>query len=74
MFNISWFFLRFASFSTFSGFLFDLEIGLASVGFLLFHIILGLRSVLKDYIHTKKVKILSLSLLRIVSIELWLKF
>lgn len=52
------------------GFILDIEINLALIGFLLFHVNLGLKAIFSDYIYIKKLKVILLVLIRISTIEL----
>nr|AHX02556.1 succinate:cytochrome c oxidoreductase subunit 4 [Sebdenia flabellata] len=70
MFNFSWFFLRLAGILTFVGFLIDIELILSITGFLVLHINLGLKAILNDYIHIKKIKFLVIALIRMSTIEI----
>ena len=55
---------------TFFGLLIDLEIILLLSGFLFLHINMGLKTIICDYIHIKKIKIITLALTRIFIIEI----
>lgn len=70
MFNFPWFFLRFAALFALFAFLVDIEIGLGVLGFILLHVNLGLRTLLNDYIHIPKIKLITLSLMRVLIISL----
>lgn len=70
MFNIQWLILRLVALFVFLGFLIDIEIILLVSGFLFLHINLGLRAIISDYIHVKKIKLISLILVRISLIEI----
>nr|YP_009511932.1 succinate dehydrogenase subunit 4 [Gracilariopsis mclachlanii]AXI97859.1 succinate dehydrogenase subunit 4 [Gracilariopsis mclachlanii] len=70
MFNVNWFLLRFITFFVLGGIIIDLEILMLLLGFLFFHISLGLITILNDYIHIKKIKIILLILIRISNIEI----
>nr|YP_010164473.1 Sdh4 [Polyopes lancifolius]QRM91068.1 Sdh4 [Polyopes lancifolius] len=70
MFDLSWLLLRLAALFTLGAFLVDIEIFVLVTGFLLLHINLGLRTIIGDYIHVKKVKLCLIVLTRISSIEL----
>nr|YP_010937573.1 succinate dehydrogenase membrane anchor subunit [Grateloupia asiatica]WKW95603.1 succinate dehydrogenase membrane anchor subunit [Grateloupia asiatica] len=70
MFNLSWLLLRLAALFTLEGFLIDVEIFVLAMGFLFCHIHLGLKTIISDYIHTKKVKLVLIILTRISAIEL----
>nr|YP_010199626.1 succinate dehydrogenase subunit 4 [Gracilaria cervicornis]UAD89484.1 succinate dehydrogenase subunit 4 [Gracilaria cervicornis] len=54
----------------FSGILIDVEIIVLIIGFVLLHMNLGLKAILTDYLHIKKIKITLLFLIRISSIEI----
>nr|YP_009511831.1 succinate dehydrogenase subunit 4 [Gracilaria ferox]AXI97708.1 succinate dehydrogenase subunit 4 [Gracilaria ferox]UAD89659.1 succinate dehydrogenase subunit 4 [Gracilaria ferox] len=54
----------------FSGILVDVEITVLIIGFVLLHMNLGLKAILTDYLHIKKIKITLLFLIRISSIEI----
>lgn len=54
----------------FLGLLIDIEITLLVFGFLLLHISLGLNTIVSDYIHIKKIKFISSTLIRIALIEI----
>ena len=68
-FNLEWIIFRFTILLVFFGFLFDLEIIIALWGFLIFHIGLGLKTIISDYIHIKKIMFVSHILIRISLIE-----
>lgn len=70
MFNFQWLVLRLVALLTFFGLLVDLEIIVLVSGFLLLHINMGLKTIIYDYIHIKKIKIISLSLSRIFIVEM----
>ena len=70
MFNFSWFLMRLITFFIFLGFLVDIEIFLMTNGFLFLHINLGLKTILDDYIHTKKINLGLNILMRILMIEM----
>nr|YP_010732366.1 succinate dehydrogenase subunit 4 [Hypnea brasiliensis]WCH58030.1 succinate dehydrogenase subunit 4 [Hypnea brasiliensis]WDY85162.1 succinate dehydrogenase subunit 4 [Hypnea brasiliensis] len=70
MFNIEWLIIRFSSIFTLCGIILDLEIVFFFIGFLLVHISLGICSILYDYVHLKKIKIFSIFLVKISSIEI----
>nr|YP_011017030.1 succinate dehydrogenase subunit 4 [Gracilaria hainanensis]WQB61708.1 succinate dehydrogenase subunit 4 [Gracilaria hainanensis] len=54
----------------FSGILLDVEIVILLIGLIFLHMNLGLRAILTDYVHIKKIKIMLLFLIRISSVEL----
>nr|AHX02532.1 succinate:cytochrome c oxidoreductase subunit 4 [Schizymenia dubyi] len=70
MFNFSWFLMRLITFFIFLGFLVDIEIFLMASGFLFLHINLGLKTILDDYIHIKKINLGLNILMRILMIEM----
>nr|YP_010199902.1 succinate dehydrogenase subunit 4 [Gracilariopsis tenuifrons]UAD89962.1 succinate dehydrogenase subunit 4 [Gracilariopsis tenuifrons] len=70
MFDINWLLLRLVTFFILGGILIDLEIFIFLIGFLFLHISLGLKTILNDYIHINKIKIILLVLVRISSIEI----
>ena len=70
MFDLSWLFLRLAALFTLGGFLIDVEIFALVTGFLFCHIHLGLKTIISDYIHTKKIKLVLTILIRVSAIEL----
>nr|YP_010395103.1 succinate dehydrogenase subunit 4 [Grateloupia elliptica]UQJ72544.1 succinate dehydrogenase subunit 4 [Grateloupia elliptica]UYI31690.1 succinate dehydrogenase subunit 4 [Grateloupia elliptica] len=70
MFDLSWLFLRLAALFTLEGFLIDIEIFALVVGFLFCHVHLGLKTIISDYIHIKKVRLALIILIRISAIEL----
>nr|APC24907.1 succinate dehydrogenase subunit 4 [Gracilariopsis andersonii] len=70
MFDINWLLLRLVTFFILGGILIDLEILIFLAGFLFLHISLGLKTILNDYIHINKIKIILLVLVRISSIEI----
>ena len=70
MFNFQWIILRLSALVMFLGLLIDIEITLLVFGFLLLHISLGLNTIVSDYIHIKKIKFISSTLIRIALIEI----
>ena len=70
MFSFQWTILRLSALITFVGILIDVEIILLVFGFLLLHISLGLKTIVSDYIHIKKIKFISSTLIRISLIEI----
>nr|YP_009490439.1 SdhD [Gracilaria textorii]AWH62625.1 SdhD [Gracilaria textorii] len=70
MFDITWILTRLGGILFFSGILLDIEIIVLIIGLALLHINLGLKTILIDYIHIKKIKITLLFLIRISSIEI----
>nr|YP_009138175.1 SdhD [Gracilaria vermiculophylla]AHZ58202.1 SdhD [Gracilaria vermiculophylla]AHZ58227.1 SdhD [Gracilaria vermiculophylla] len=70
MFDINWFLLRLVTFFILGGVLLDLEMLIFLIGFLFLHVSLGLKTILNDYIHINKIKIILLILIRISSIEI----
>ena len=70
MFNFQWITLRLSALNTILGFLIDIEIIFLVSGFILLHINLGLQTIVYDYIHVKKVKFISSTLIRISLIEI----
>nr|YP_009295535.1 succinate:cytochrome c oxidoreductase subunit 4 [Mastocarpus papillatus]AOL58019.1 succinate:cytochrome c oxidoreductase subunit 4 [Mastocarpus papillatus] len=65
-----WLNLRVAALIVVAGTLFDVEIILLIFGFLVLHVSMGLKAIVYDYIHLKKVKLISLILIRISAIEI----
>nr|YP_008963785.1 succinate:cytochrome c oxidoreductase subunit 4 [Grateloupia angusta]AGO19298.1 succinate:cytochrome c oxidoreductase subunit 4 [Grateloupia angusta] len=70
MFELSWLLLRLAALFTLEGFLIDIEVFVLIMGFLFCHVHLGLKTIISDYIHIKKVKLILVILIRILAIEL----
>ena len=70
MFNFEWIILRLTALFIFFSFLIDVEIFILIFGFLILHISLGLRTIIFDYIHVKKVKLISFTLIRISLMEI----
>nr|YP_004062170.1 SdhD [Gracilariophila oryzoides]ADR03186.1 SdhD [Gracilariophila oryzoides]APC24932.1 succinate dehydrogenase subunit 4 [Gracilariophila oryzoides] len=70
MFDITWLLVRLVTFFILGGILIDIEILIFLIGFLFLHISLGLKTILNDYIHINKIKIILLVLVRISSIEI----
>nr|UAD89509.1 succinate dehydrogenase subunit 4 [Gracilaria changii] len=70
MFDIIWVFVRFAGIFLFIGILIDVEIVILISGLVALHMSLGLRTIVNDYIHLNKVKIVLLSLIRVSGIEI----
>lgn len=70
MLDFTWFNFRSTALVTLIGFLIDIEINLITLGFLLFHINSGLKTIFDDYIHIKKIKLLLFFLIRLFIIEL----
>ena len=70
MFNFQWLILRLSALVIFLGLIIDIEIIFFIFGFVFLHISLGLRTIVSDYIHIKKVKFISSALIRISLIEL----
>nr|YP_010888154.1 succinate dehydrogenase subunit 4 [Fushitsunagia catenata]WJJ67931.1 succinate dehydrogenase subunit 4 [Fushitsunagia catenata] len=70
MFNSSWLVFRTTALLILVGFIIDIEINFAIIGFLLFHANLGLTAIFSDYIHIKKLKVILLVLVRVSIIEL----
>lgn len=68
--NLNWWFLRFSALLTVPSFLLDLEIFFLIQAFIFLHVKLGLRSIIVDYAHNKKVVLLFLILIRFLSIGL----
>lgn len=69
MFNFHWLTLRLAALITFFSILFDIEISFFILGFLFLHMSLGLQTVMTDYVHVKKMVLVSSLLIRVSSIE-----
>nr|YP_009511856.1 succinate dehydrogenase subunit 4 [Gracilaria gracilis]AXI97733.1 succinate dehydrogenase subunit 4 [Gracilaria gracilis] len=70
MFDIVWSFMRLGGIFFFSGILLDIEIIVLVVGLVVLHMNFGLKAILTDYIHTNKIKVALLVLVRISSIEI----
>ena len=70
LYNLNWWFIRFSALFTAPGFLLDLEIFFLIQAFVFFHARLGLKSIIIDYTHNKKIILLYLVLIRLLSIEL----
>lgn len=70
MFDFQWLILRLSALLVILGFIFDIEIIILILGFLFLHINLGLKSIIYDYLHTKKIKLILLILARISMIEI----
>ena len=70
MFNFQWLVLRLVILFVVISFFVDIEILLLISGFLIIHINIGLRTIVYDYIHIKKVKFISSNLIRISLIEI----
>nr|YP_009488820.1 succinate dehydrogenase membrane anchor subunit [Grateloupia filicina]AWD77509.1 succinate dehydrogenase membrane anchor subunit [Grateloupia filicina] len=70
MFDLSWLLLRLAALFTLEGFIIDIEIFIFIIGFLFYHMHLGLKTIISDYIHTRKVKLALIILTRISTVEL----
>lgn len=70
MFNFQWIILRLSALIIFLGLLVDIEIVLLIFGFLFVHISLGLNTIVSDYIHIKKIKFISSTLIRVSLIEI----
>lgn len=70
MFDLSWLLLRLAALFTLEGFIIDIEIFIFIIGFLFYHMHLGLKTIISDYIHIRKVKLALIILTRISTIEL----
>lgn len=69
MVNMEWLIIRLSSLFTLCGMILDLEIIFFVISFLWIHISLGVCSILYDYMHIKKIKIFSIFLVKISSIE-----
>lgn len=69
MFTFHWLILRITALFIIIGFLSDIEIIILIFGFLFLHISIGLKTIVYDYIHLKKIKFMSLILIRISTIE-----
>nr|AIY34306.1 succinate dehydrogenase membrane anchor subunit [Grateloupia taiwanensis] len=70
MFDLSWLLLRLAALFTLEGFIIDIEIFVFIIGFLFYHVHLGLKTIINDYIHIRKVKLALIILTRISTVEL----
>lgn len=66
--------LRLAGLFSLVGLLIDIEVFLFIYGFIGLHINLGLHTIIYDYIHIEKIKILLLYLIRISIIEIFKHF
>ena len=70
LYSLNWWFLRFSVLFVIPSFLLDLEIFFLVQAFIFLHAKLGLKSIVIDYICNKKVMLLYLILIRLLSIGL----
>nr|YP_009988352.1 succinate:cytochrome c oxidoreductase subunit 4 [Gelidiella flabella]QNM39628.1 succinate:cytochrome c oxidoreductase subunit 4 [Gelidiella flabella] len=68
--NFNWFSIRWAALTLVSAILIDIEFILLNVGFVFFHINMGLQTIIKDYIHVERINLVSSSIVKISYIEL----
>nr|AHX02510.1 succinate:cytochrome c oxidoreductase subunit 4 [Schimmelmannia schousboei] len=69
-FNFYWFLFRMSALLILSGFIIENEVILLIFGFLFLHIRLGLNAITSDYIHSKKLRLIVNSLIRISIVEI----
>nr|WCH57670.1 succinate dehydrogenase subunit 4 [Hypnea sp.] len=69
MYTIEWLILRFSVLFVLIGIIFDIEITFFFISFLFVHITMGVFAILCDYIHIKKLKYISIFLMKISAIE-----
>nr|YP_010555052.1 succinate dehydrogenase hydrophobic subunit [Kappaphycus malesianus]UYR20473.1 succinate dehydrogenase hydrophobic subunit [Kappaphycus malesianus] len=70
MFITEWIILRFSVLFLLFGLCLEVEIIVLLLGFIVFHVRIGIITILHDYVHVKKVKLILLSLAKILSIEI----
>nr|YP_009511806.1 succinate dehydrogenase subunit 4 [Gracilaria caudata]AXI97683.1 succinate dehydrogenase subunit 4 [Gracilaria caudata] len=70
MFDITWIFTRLSGIFLFSGILLDVEIIILISSLISLHMNFGLRAILNDYIHSNKIKVALLFLIRVAGIEI----
>nr|YP_009040500.1 succinate dehydrogenase hydrophobic subunit [Kappaphycus striatus]AHG98599.1 succinate dehydrogenase hydrophobic subunit [Kappaphycus striatus] len=70
MFITEWIILRFSVLFLLLGLCLEVEIIILLLGFIVFHVKTGIITILHDYVHVKKVKLIFLSLAKISSIEI----
>ena len=68
--NIQYWMLRVVALLLIPSLFVDLEISFFCLAFIFLHIKLGLKTIILDYIHNRKTKVLYLTLLRLSSIEI----
>nr|YP_010947440.1 succinate dehydrogenase hydrophobic subunit [Mimica arnoldii]WGO62526.1 succinate dehydrogenase hydrophobic subunit [Mimica arnoldii] len=69
MFTIEWITLRLSVLFLLFGLTFEIEVIVLLLSFMIIHIKVGVITILYDYVHIKKVKLLFLSLVKVLSIE-----
>nr|YP_010027351.1 succinate:cytochrome c oxidoreductase subunit 4 [Sarcopeltis skottsbergii]QOS04472.1 succinate:cytochrome c oxidoreductase subunit 4 [Sarcopeltis skottsbergii] len=70
MFTLQWLVVRVVSLFVSLTILIDLEMLIVIFGFLIVHISIGLKTIIYDYIHFQKIKLILLILVRISAIEI----
>nr|YP_009511881.1 succinate dehydrogenase subunit 4 [Hydropuntia rangiferina]AXI97758.1 succinate dehydrogenase subunit 4 [Hydropuntia rangiferina]UAD89784.1 succinate dehydrogenase subunit 4 [Hydropuntia rangiferina] len=70
MFDIIWILIRLGGLLFFLGVIIDIEIILFISGLILLHLNFGLSTILSDYVHINKIKLILLFLIRLSTIEI----
>nr|YP_009445915.1 succinate dehydrogenase hydrophobic subunit [Eucheuma denticulatum]ATX68857.1 succinate dehydrogenase hydrophobic subunit [Eucheuma denticulatum] len=70
MFTIEWIVLRLSVLFLLFGLIFEIEVIIVLLGFIIFHVRIGIITILYDYIHVRKIRLFFLSLVKILSIEM----
>nr|YP_009317478.1 succinate:cytochrome c oxidoreductase subunit 4 [Gelidium arborescens]AOX48907.1 succinate:cytochrome c oxidoreductase subunit 4 [Gelidium arborescens] len=68
--KFNWFGLRWGALIIIGALLIDIEFLILNISFCLFHINLGLKTIVRDYIHTERIRVMSSSAIKICYIEL----
>nr|YP_011003673.1 succinate dehydrogenase subunit 4 [Gracilaria eucheumatoides]WPS66075.1 succinate dehydrogenase subunit 4 [Gracilaria eucheumatoides] len=70
MFTTIWILIRLGGLLFLSGAILDIEIALFIIGLLFLHLNLGLITIIGDYIHVSKIKLILCIMMRLSSIEI----
>nr|YP_010199851.1 succinate dehydrogenase subunit 4 [Hydropuntia urvillei]UAD89859.1 succinate dehydrogenase subunit 4 [Hydropuntia urvillei] len=70
MFNIIWILIRLGGLLFLSGLVLDIEMALFIIGLVFLHFKLGLITIINDYIHISKIKLILQFMVRLSSIEI----
>nr|YP_009546255.1 succinate:cytochrome c oxidoreductase subunit 4 [Gelidium gabrielsonii]AYO27603.1 succinate:cytochrome c oxidoreductase subunit 4 [Gelidium gabrielsonii] len=68
--KFNWFGLRWGALIIIGSLLIDIEFLIVNMSFFLFHVNLGLKTIVKDYVHLEKMHLMLLIVVKIVYIEL----